>query len=364
MQYRASAVAALAAALLIGCASGGGSPPASPEPQRQPPQPIWNVKTAEYVDAWLHGFALLTSDTARVPLYERGYRDRMLQLRRQRNITTALDANRQTLSQGFVQNPGLISGQFAVYAFSSFDQLSRTVRLFVQNEGSPRTVSDPATQELFRWLGNYFRTVADREWLRLFMTSLEDEQTRFYNSYWNATQGDRAPVRRAIDSLWSGTYRAKFQRFLRNSRLVEGTIIPSLPIGGEGRTITDPDIGTGVTVPLPSTADSAVAAIFVFAHEVVASVAEHALSDNLTPAEQRTGAVDRFMPIAQVRGGALLLAKIAPELVQDYQRYYLRTAGLAVPGGDPATAFAAAFSLPDAIREGITRQIEAILGGI
>jgi hypothetical protein len=352
-------------AVAAGCATGNGGPYQPPTGAATPNAPIgWPVRTAEYVDVWLHGFALLTADTAHVPLFERGYRDRMLNLRRQRNVTTALDANQPALSAGFTRNPGLVNAQFAIFAFNSFDEMVRVTQLFVRNDGSPGTVNDAATQQLFLWLQQYFRTVADREWLRLFVLSLQEEQTKFYNSYWTAIQGDRAAARQQVSTLWTGTYRAKFERFMRNVRLVDGSMVLSLPLGGEGRTVTDVNLGNAIAVPYPATPDSAVDAIYVFTHELVASETQHALNDNTTPADQRNGVVERMLPIATVRAGAMLLEKIAPELVAGYERYYLRSVGVAAPSGDPNAAFVDAFSLPVVQRDGIMRQIDLILAGI
>jgi hypothetical protein len=352
-------------AVAASCATGSGGPYQPSQGGVPQNAPIgWPVRTAEYVDLWLHSFALLTADTAKVPLFDRGYRDRMLALRRQRNVTTALDANQPTLAAGFTRNPGLVNAQFAVFAFQSVDEIVRVSQLFVQNDGSPGTVNDATTQQLFLWLRTYFPTVADREWLRLFVVSVQEEQTKFYNSYWTALQKDRAAARQQVSTLWTGTYRPKFERFLRNARLVDGTMILSLPLAGEGRTVTDPTLGNGIAVPFPATPDSAVNAIYVFSHEIVATETQRALMDNTTPADQRNGVVDRMLPIATVRAGAILLQRIAPDLVAGYQRYYLQSIGAAIPAGDPNSAFVAAFSLPDAIREGIIKQIDLILAGI
>jgi hypothetical protein len=135
-------------------------------------------------------------------------------------------------------------------------------------------------------------------------------------------------------------------------------------LGGEGRTITDRTLGNGIAVTFPATIDSALDAIYVFTHEIVASETQLALQDNTSPADQRNGVVDRMLPIATVRAGAILLQRIAPELVNGYQRYYLHAIGAAIPTGDPNTAFVAAFSLPDAQRDGIIKQIDLILAGI
>src|SRR5690242_9048909 len=65
----------------------------------------WRVTTKEHVDLWLHGFALLTSDTGHVPFFARGYKQQITALKRQRNVYSQLDANQQDLSRRFATNP-------------------------------------------------------------------------------------------------------------------------------------------------------------------------------------------------------------------------------------------------------------------
>jgi hypothetical protein len=358
-------LSAISLIIATACSGGSGGPytPQGPSPSGNAPIG-WPVRTAEYVDVWLHGFAIVEPDTSRVPLFERGYRARMQAIRQQRNVVTALDANQATLAAGFTRNPGLVGAQFAIFAFSSFDEMVRVTQLFIKNDGSPSTVNDQTTQQLFVWLRQYFPTVADREWLRVFVMSIQEEQTRFYQSYWNATYNDRAATRTRVNDLWIGTYRAKFERLLRNERLVDGTMVLSMPLGGEGRTVTDNTLGNGIAVPFPATPDSAMEAIYVFAHESVGSLTQRALVDNTTPADQRNGVVDKLLPIATVRAGALLLAKIAPELVTGYEQYYLQHIGVTVPAGNPDTTFVNAFSIPENQKTGIQRGIDLVLAGI
>src|SRR3954464_10499421 len=127
-------VLSVAAALVAIACSSGGYPGPSTTPTVSPNAPVgWPVQTAEYVDLWLHGYAMVLNDTARVPLFDRGYRDQITDRRRQLNVTTALDANLQKLRDGMMGNPNIESGQFAVFNFESWDELSRVARLFVQN---------------------------------------------------------------------------------------------------------------------------------------------------------------------------------------------------------------------------------------
>src|SRR4051812_1683974 len=99
---RKTFIGVAATVALVACSTGSGGPYTPPNASVSPNAPIgWPVRTAEYVDIWLHGFAMVSPDTSRVPLFERGYRARLQEVRRQRNITTALDANMPTLSAGF-----------------------------------------------------------------------------------------------------------------------------------------------------------------------------------------------------------------------------------------------------------------------
>jgi hypothetical protein len=91
------------------------------------------------------------------------------------------------------------------------------------------------------------------------------------------------------------------------------------------------------------------------------------VNDNTTPAEQRAGVASRYVSSGQVQAGAMLLARVAPELLPGYRRYYLRQAGQRVPS-DSRTAYEAAFNtaftLPPAIRDALAKQIDIVLSGI
>src|SRR3954471_1989360 len=219
------------AAFVVTACSTGGNPGPSPTPVMSANAPIgWPVQTAEDVDLWFHGYAMIMNDTAKVLLFDRGYRDRMMERRRSLNVTTALDANMQALRDGMAKSSSVEnSGQFVIFSFASLDELVRVSKQFIQGEGSPQTVNDATTRQLFLTLRTAFRTVAEREWLRLFVDAIQDENTRFYQSYWNSQQTDRAAQRTAITTAWNNSYKSKFQRYLRNEQLIDGTLVLSLP---------------------------------------------------------------------------------------------------------------------------------------
>jgi hypothetical protein len=361
---------AAAAGIVTACASvgGGGGGTATndgtlPTSGQTSPDVVWPVKTREHVDLWLHGFALLQEDTTFVPFFKRGYGTNMIVLKNRANVVTQLDANRDRLRARIATNPQLINAQFVPLSFANWTDLSQTVDLFVRAEGNPRAASSQEQAGAIAFLAAYFQTSADREWLRLFVQSLSDESTRFYHSYWTQQQRERSNVLELVDTQWQQTYRPRMQRFLNNTQQAQGEVLLSLPLDGEGRSLTSGKQTNTVTVTFPDRPNDAVEAIYVIAHEVVGGIANVAVSDNITPEQRRTGLGERYQSAAAVRAGALLLQRVAPEILDGYMRYYLRSVNRA-PGANVQTTFNTVFAVPDTIREALVRQLEVVLGGI
>jgi hypothetical protein len=193
--------------------------------------------------------------------------------------------------------------------------------------------------------------------------SLEDENTRFYHAYWTNEQAVRGAAFAQVNQQWIGQYYPKLSRFLNNTQQAAGELVLSLPLGGEGRTINTGKQTNVIAVEFPRTPDMAPNALFGFVHEAVASVVQEAINDNTTPAEQRAGTTAGYVGNGAVRGGLLLLERVAPDLAAAYMRYYLATLGRTAEG-DPRAAFEAAFPLPAAIIKAINTGIDSALGGI
>jgi len=363
-----SICAACASAIPVGVPMGpngaapvGGSPstPSTQLPLR------WPVRTAEHIDLWLHAFALISEDTARVRLYRYGYRDSLVVVKNQRNVLTSLDANRATLAKRLPLTGGYLTAQFLPFEFANWDAMAYAIERFLEFAGDPRRAPDRETQARVALIASMFPTAADREWLRLFLASVRDEQAQFFNAEHSRLIRTRAPVITSVDSLWQQVYRTKFERFLNNTAQRQGDLLLSLPIGGEGRTATGPNRQTMVAVPFPARSEDAVQVLYVMAHEITGSLVGTVVADNTTPAEQRAGTADRYVLLGQVQAGALLLATIAPELRDGYVRYYVEQANIRRSGVTAYPAlFDSGFALPTAIREALQRQIDIILSGI
>ena len=362
-------LACVALAGVTACATAG---PGEPVTQPAPAQGAgatgrdtigvrWPVKTREHVDLWLHGYAMLMTDTTKVPYFRRGYRDEIVVMKNQSNTTTLLDTNRDVLASRLSSHPQLIGTQFLALYFGRWEDLSEVISIFLRLEGDISRAPEGA-RPYVGLLASNFPSRADREWLRMFATSLEDESRRFYHGYWVSEQRARTEVLTRVDSVWQQVHRPKLQRYLNNTQQATGDFLLSLPLNGEGRTITVGSLNI-IAGTFPAREADAVEAIYVFAHEAAGAVANIAVRDNITPAEQRAGLGDRYSSAGLVRGGAALLAKIAPDLVDGYARYYLRSAGRPATG-NPRAALAAEFPLPETIMGAIDRQIDIVLGGI
>ncbi len=322
------------------------------------------MRTQEHLDLWLHGYAMINPDTTLVPYFRRGYRERVGAIRRQRGVSTLLDSNRDRLLACIAIQPSLAtSGQFLPLYFTSWEQMHQVIDQFLGGDGSPASARDQATASYFAILGSSFQSPEDREWLRLFTASVDDEGKRFYHDYWTTELRARATVVSHVDSLWQRQWRPALQRFLNNTQQQNGQLFLSLPLGGEGRTVQLARNEYAIAGAMPESIAESEVALYVLAHEATGSIASAAIADNTTPADRRAGIGSRFDQAAAVRAGALLLEKTIPSALPGYMRFYLQSAGRSAPT-DARAAFVAAFSIPDALRNAISRQIDVVLGGI
>lgn len=353
----------------LACASAGG-PSTNPSGPRSgngadttSAQILWPVRTQFHVDLWLHGFAMIQDDTTTVPFFRRGYKADMNDLKRRANVSTLIDTNRDKLRARLAVNPQLVNAQFVPLYFNNFDELAQAADLLYRADGNPRAANSQQAAETIQILTGYFPTQPDRDWLRLFVQSVSDEDARFYRNYYNQQMGARGDVVTQVNNLWQNTYRPRLQKFLNNTSQRSGEIVLSMPLDGEGRTLSTGKTQNTSVVTFPTRVSEAIEAIYVVAHELSGNIVSIAVKDNVTPTDQRMGLADRYIAAGSVRAGAILLQKVSPDLVDGYARYYLRSANKPI-GSNATASLALAFPLPDGIRDAITRQIQVVLGGI
>ncbi len=359
---RLALLALVAIALTLGGCAGTQATAAPLRPVARGPQ--WPVKTREHVDLWLHGFALLSADSSTVPLFARDYRDHVTIEKNKRGVYTAFDSSRAALAATLRNRPVLEGAQFVALYFGTWEELRQAVDYFVQAEGDPSKAKNRQVQGIIAFLAQQFPRKEDREFAQRFMTALEGERAAFHHQWWLDEQRARTAALAAADSLWQSKWRPALQTYLNHTQQGNGDLIVSLVLGGEGRAVPAGDNASQYAVAWPTTPDSAEVLLFSFAHEAAGAVANVAVNDNLTPAQQRDGAGAKLSATGLVRGGALLVERVDPALGERYARWYLKQAGKPVPASGALAALAIAFPMPDEMIASMKRQIELAFVGI
>lgn len=364
-----SAAALLAATFAVACATHSSVIVAATRPADAVPGSAasaasrWPIRVREHVDLWLHGFAMLQPDSSLVPYYRLGYDRELRDERRRLGVTTLLDANVVRLREGLATNPGLQASQFLALYFPTWDSLRQGETLFLNADGDSHAVRGQAAATTVATFATYFPTRADREWMRLFIRSLEDEREKFFAGWWMRQQRERAAVLASVDQEWRSRDLPALIPFLDHARLPRGDVILALPLAGEGRTLRRPSQRAIVAVSYPGDVSSADQATFSFVHEAVGTIASAVVTDNSTPQQRRSGEADRDASLATVRGGEMLLARVLPEQRDAYMRFYLTLARVEPRDGALEEQFERTFPLSDRLRDAMRRQIDIILGG-
>jgi hypothetical protein len=98
------------------------------------------VKVREHVDLWFHGFALIQDDTSAVPLFDRGYRERMTVLKNSRALYTPFDSAQEFLAAQLRARPNLNGAQFLALYFGTWEELVQAFDYFFKAEGVSRPI--------------------------------------------------------------------------------------------------------------------------------------------------------------------------------------------------------------------------------
>lgn len=343
------------------------APAAAQRSRAQPlaaPTQQWPVKTREHVDLWLHAFALLQEDTASVPIFARGYAERMTILKNSRGVYTAFDEQRSALLADPVTAKYLLDAQFLPLYFGNWQEMKQAFEYFLRAEGDPRRANNRDVQGIVHFLGQTFPRAEDRAWVRKFVDAVQAEYDGFYRAWWLEEFRARERTLAVADSLWHSSWRPAMQRFLGYTRQTSGDLILTFTLGGEGRALAAGARANQFAIAFPPSPDSAEVLLFTFAHEAAGAMAKVAVDDNLTPAQQRQGLGSTYLSHGLVRGGALLVEHALPGAGERYARWYLAQAGKAVTDGDAMVALAETFPMPEPMIDEMRRQIRLSAQGI
>lgn len=323
--------------------------------------PGWNLDTRQHVDLWLHGYAMLQPDETTLPFFRPGYRRSMTAVRREAGVFTLLDANADRLLPHLTSTPELVNGQFAPMYFPSWAALREGIDALLRVNGVVSRASGGERRAVMI-LQRMFPTAADRDWLRTFSISLDDEHRQFHDQYWQEQQREALTAFSFADSALRSVTTGVLRRYIVNANLQRGTVLMSLPLGGEGRSVLEGVERATIAVPRPLVADSAATVVFVLVHELVGPAVQIA-SREFTGTLPRGLSADAYETSSLVRAGHHLLQLANSELADDYAAYYVQLTNRQ-PGRDPSSALASVFPLPSELQEALFAQVREVWEGI
>ena len=331
-------------------ACGGGPEPAQPTPALANE---WRFTAEEHIALWYHGLAMAdvgTTGGEAVPIYRAGYASEMQSARGR--ATSPVGATLGTRLESAGAADGL---QFLPLYFDSWQQMRQAVDVWNQAGGDPNRASDAQTQAVIAFLSQRFGTSSQRAAVVEFVNALEQERASFFAAWWR----DNAPTRlgEEVQEVWRG-YQPRLTPFLRYTDAEGGHVALTPALRGEGRVESAP--GVAVAAIGGRSGDDPRAIVGRVVHELAYSIAAEAVQDAVAPARIREIGEDVLVARAAVRAGALVLERLAPDLLPAYTEDYIRAAG-----GDPARrTLVQQFDLPAELVTPLRDAVQIATAGI
>lgn len=343
------------------------------DPGPEPPEG-WEVSSPEHVALWYHGLALAyaadaagaAADTVVVPHFLPGYAERVAEEKRSRGFArSALDERAAEFGRIFRADEAYDALEFLPLYFRTRDALFRGIEFWASAGGDPRRASTLEAARVVAFLTQHFPRARHREVLVEWVGVLRSEADSYFDPVWTERESQREAAVAAVQGEWNALAPA-FETYLDYLQLLNGELFLVPALGAEGRIVTQ-----GVRVPRAAVSmpgpGRAEEAILIFAHELVYPLAGEVVREYVAPARIRELGERLLVTRAAVRGGAILLAELAPDRVADYERLYLEAAGVETVPVEPEARrrdFEAAFPLPTGVDEGIERYVRQALAGI
>lgn len=357
---RRGGAAVLAAMWLAACATTKGIPEGPVFPELRPGR--WAVRHSAPVDLWYHGLAIVGfGRDAPLPLYGPDYADMIRAVKEAAGVyPSALDRQAETFRLRFERDRAFQSLHFGALHFRTVGEMDEVVGMVVEGGGKAQQLSDPRLALAAQWFASSFPRRAQRELLGRWVDALREEWNAFYFDYWERLNGELASQVQALDARWNSAYGPRLGALLSYLLLDEGTIFVVPALGPEGRSFPLDRRENWIAVAWDPERDSPDAPLHRAVREICFAFSSDVVTESTTQEEQRTEGA-RFDAMAAVRAGAIVLERVAPDLVPGYRDTFVRAVGRS---GDTEAEFAAAFPLPDRVVDGLERRVDFLLSGL
>jgi hypothetical protein len=325
----------------------------------------WLVESKPQVDLWYHVLAVAAADEpGPLGMYSADYARHIREVKQELGIyptrldSIAGDLRTAVTSMGDTVARSII--HFLPLYFPRADPRSMLEALRVVARGRVGRAGAGGVNVQYGMLiaSQVYISGRDRRTLRELVDAAENEWDVFYRDYWEQAHRELQPRYNAVQQLWDSLFAPQLEPYLVRRRLTAGLIIPSPPLGPEGRIIdADEYVATDqtVSVQVPLDSDSPNETVYAFLKELCFLLID---DGDLAEFSDDAQNLEDLRRTAAVRCGSLILQFYAPTLVAPYRRAFLDAVG--ATEGYTVAAFERVYALePEAfaiIREQIRRR--------
>jgi hypothetical protein len=284
-----------------------------------------------------------------MPLYNTGYSEAIEAAKREVEIfPTPLDTLASQFRAAFEQDSTFEILHFVPLYFGLAE-----VTTMLETLESVASGGDP-TDFGSNVVANVLQNREQRELLRLFVSTLEQEWDLFYQVHWREQRSARRPWIAAAQRIWDRDLAPALSQWLTSRDLMGGVVLTSESVGPEGRIFSgDPednsDNVTAVMLPPDNSGASALSLVRELCFPLVSELVE----SRGIAAGDRVFA-ERISSRAAVRCGELLLQQHAPEYAEHYRGVFLSQLG---QSGSSRDAFERVFTVDAGLMEALTLSL-------
>ena len=328
-----------------------------------PPLTSWIVEGKPQVDLWYHVLAVAAADEpGPLGMYSADYARHIREAKQELGIyPTNLDSIATSIRRSV---DDLSGGRDMIHFIPLYfpraepTRMLQALRAVAKGRADRAGIGGGDVRLGMVVASRSFLTGRDRRVLRELVDAAEDEWEVFYRDYWQRMAEELQPRYAAVQSVWDSLFAPQLGPYLTRRRLTAGLVVPSPPVGPEGRIIDlDEYVPTdqAVSVQVPLDSDSPNGTVFAFLKELCFLL----LDDNdLREFAGNGQELEDLRRTAAVRCGGLILQFYAPTLVAPYRRTFLDAVG--ATEGYTVAAFERVYALEpevfDRLREQIRRR--------
>jgi hypothetical protein len=287
----------------------------------------WVIAPAAHADLWFHAMAVIGVDPAGpLGLYNAEYAQVIRETKREAGVyPTPLDREapslRRRLSDSLLQSFHFLPLWFPdATPERLLDEVSNVtaerVRVPMGGGGVGPMVLAQLSQD-----------GRARQLLATLVDVMREEWKLFYRDYHARFLAQHASEYAVMQELWDDRLAGPLAPFLERRRLTSGRVMPSPPIGPEGRIVGGSEFVADdqvVAVQYPPPAEGPEESVFAFLKELCFLLIDDRMLREAAPEEKDLESLQRR---AAVRCGALIVEFYTPELSARYRRVFLDAVG-------------------------------------